>query len=272
MSDEEIKSMAQDTEAHEEQVDFDVVLNSRYIDLKGISINPLGLVLLLLLIVYCCFTPSYGVLAAYLAVVVLLHELGHYVAGRAFHCVMRKVSLFFIPAISYKHNSHSYYDPSRHTWRDTEWILGALPLGGYTSFVSSNVPPPADPRRSPFINHKPAWQRMITHAGGIIANLLTFAICLLAITLIPTDSVLTDILYRAKNLSIALAVLNLLPLYPLDGSAVLTSLYEIVTGNPPAEGFMKVFKVVGFGLMIYLFFINPDALNSLLLMIFPKGL
>ena len=242
---------------------------SFYQDENGFSFNSLGVVLLVLLIVYSVFTPERGVLIFCLAINVLLHELGHYGAGRAFNCVMRKVSLFLIPAISYKANSYSSFDPKLNSWRDTEWTLGVLPLGGYTTFVESTMPPPADSSLSPFINHKPAWQRLIINAAGIGMNLLTFVVCYVILNIMPA-STMTFIINEIMYLAILLAVLNVLPFYPLDGSSICTSIYEVCTGRTPSNGFMKVYKVVGIVLMVYLFYINPDVLYTLLHKLLPS--
>lgn len=241
---------------------------SFYQDENGVSFNSLGVVLLVLLVIYSVFTPERGILVFCLAINVLLHELGHYAAGRAFKCVMRKVSLFFIPAISYKVNSYSSLDPKRNTWRDTEWTLGVLPLGGYTTFVESTLAPPPDSNLSPFINHKPAWQQLIINAAGIGMNLLTFVVCYVILSILPigTMAFIIEIMY----LAIVLAVFNVLPFYPLDGSSICTSIYEMCTGRKLPEGVMTVYKIVGSVFMVYLFFFNPDVVFNFLHKLLPS--
>lgn len=242
---------------------------SFYQDENGFSFNSLGVVLLVLLVIYSVFTPERGILVFCLAINVLLHELGHYAAGRAFKCVMRKVSLFFIPAISYKANSYSSFDPKLNTWRDTEWTLGVLPLGGYTTFVESTMAPPANSNLSPFINHKPAWQRLIINAAGIGMNLLTFVVCYVILSIMPANTmafIINEIMY----LAIVLAVFNVLPFYPLDGSSICTSIYEVFTGRKLPNGFMTIYKIVGSVFMVYLFFFNPDVVFKFLHKLLPS--
>lgn len=242
---------------------------SFYQDENGFSFNSLGVVLLVLLVIYSVFTPERGILVFCLAINVLLHELGHYAAGRAFKCVMRKVSLFFIPAISYKANSYSSFDPKLNTWRDTEWTLGVLPLGGYTTFVESTMIPPANSNLSPFINHKPAWQRLIINAAGIGMNLLTFVVCYVILSIMPANTmafIINEIMY----LAIVLAVFNVLPFYPLDGSSICTSIYEVFTGRKLPNGFMTIYKIVGSVFMVYLFFFNPDVVFKFLHKLLPS--
>ena len=240
-----------------------------YNDKDGLEINVLGLILLAAGIVFLWQDPDYLLFILCLAVNVLLHECGHYAAGRLFRCVVRKVAVFFVPAISYKQRATSSYDPDTHSWQDTVWTLGVLPFGGYTTFETATTPAPADSRRSPFVNHKPAWQRLIIHTAGILVNLATFLVCF-AINGFSFTASGSPTFNTMLYLSLALSIINLLPLYPLDGAAALTSIYEVCTGHKPSKGFMTIFQVVGIALFIYLFWINPSILNELIALIIQR--
>ena len=241
-------------------------LHREYRDNDGIEFNAIGLILLAAAIVLLWQEPHYVLFIICLAINVLLHECGHYAAGRAFRCVVRKVAVFFIPAISYKQRATSSYNPDTHSWRDTVWTLGVIPFGGYTTFESVKTPTPADSNRSPFVNHKPAWQRLIINTAGILVNLATFLVCF-AINGFSFTASAGPWLSTMMYMSLTLSILNLLPLYPLDGSAAITSIYEILTGHEPSKNFMTIFKIVGMALFIYLFLINPTFLNKLISMI-----
>lgn len=238
-----------------------------YHDNDGIELNAIGIILLVAAIVMLWQETHYVLFVICLAINVLLHECGHYAAGRMFRCVVRKVAVFFVPAISYKQRATSSYNPDTHSWRDTVWILGVMPFGGYTSFETANTPAPANPRRSPFINHKPAWQRLIINTAGILVNLATFFVCFaingFSFTILGDQPWLSTMMY----LSFTLSILNLLPLYPLDGAAAITSIYEISTGHAPSKKFMTTFQIVGVVLFIYLFWINPTILSNLISLI-----
>lgn len=225
-------------------------------DTRGFTFHSLGLVLLVLLIVYGCFVPEHGIFILCLAISVLIHELGHYSAGRAFNCVIHNLSVFFVPAITYKANERGSLDPRHNTWRDTEWTIGALPLGGYTTLASGN---------------KHAWQRLIISAAGIIANILTFGACYVFSNL-NLHGFLDLFINTMMYLSIVLAVLNILPFYPLDGAGVCTAVYEIATGRQPSKTFMTAYKVIGVALFIYLFYINPEILATIIDKILPSGI
>jgi membrane-associated protease RseP (regulator of RpoE activity) len=235
--------------------------NSNY----TITFNALGVVIFLAIIVYCATSPAYLSFLLCLSINVLLHELGHYIAGRFFKCKMNEVSLFFVPAVTYESNeSRNIYNTANASWRNTKWTLGALPFGGYTSFMTTTAPLFGDWRTSPFVNHKPAFARLIINGAGILVNFFTFLILFIAFP--PGGSILID---EIMNIALVLSIINLLPFYPLDGSSILITIYEIVTGHKPSSGFMNVFKIAGAALMIYLFWINPSILNRLLAMILP---
>ena len=123
-------------------------------------------------------------LAAFVAVisfVVVIHELGHYGAGRVFGVHADAFSIGFGPRIA--------------AWRDsrgTIWRIAALPLGGFVKFRgdenAASAPDPdelerlraehADP--DTVFHFKPVWQRAIIVAAGPIANfvlaVLVFAV------------------------------------------------------------------------------------------------
>jgi len=101
-----------------------------------------------------------------LAILITLHELGHFWAARFFGIRVEKFYLFFdawgLKLFSYKKG-------------DTEYGIGWLPLGGYVKIAGMidesldkeqiNTPPQSWEFRS-----KPAWQRLIVMLGGVTVN------------------------------------------------------------------------------------------------------
>jgi regulator of sigma E protease len=103
-----------------------------------------------------------------LSILVVIHELGHFLAARMFGVKVEKFFLFFdvggVKLFSFKRG-------------ETEYGVGWLPLGGYVkitgmidesmdkSFVESE-PQPHEFRA------KPHWQRLIIMLGGIIMNVI----------------------------------------------------------------------------------------------------
>jgi len=116
---------------------------------------------------------------AVITVIVVIHELGHFLTARAFGVAVDRFSIGFGRAIV--------------SWRDragVEWRIGWLPLGGYVKFAGdeniASVPdqtdlnavrdaivaaegPGAELKYLPF---KPLWQRALVVVAGPMANFL----------------------------------------------------------------------------------------------------
>lgn len=109
---------------------------------------------------------------------VFLHELGHYLAGRAFGVKAEEFSIGFGREIAGVTDR-----------RGTRWKFGWLPLGGYVRFAGDMNPAsqpspewlqlPAAERAQTF-QAKPLWQRAIIVAAGPITNFLVAIVILSA--------------------------------------------------------------------------------------------
>lgn len=108
-----------------------------------------------------------GQLILALAILVTVHEFGHYLAARMFKTRVEKFYLFFNP----------WFSIYKKKIGETEWGLGWLPLGGYVK-ISGMVDESMDTEQlkqepQPWeFRSKPAWQRLIIMLGGIIVNLV----------------------------------------------------------------------------------------------------
>ncbi|HRE20182.1 MAG TPA: RIP metalloprotease RseP [Rhabdaerophilum sp.] len=111
-----------------------------------------------------------------LALVVFVHEMGHFLVGRWCGVKVETFSLGFGPRIA------RFYDR-----KGTEWALSAIPLGGYVKFKgdlnAASVPDHAaaeamnEADRSDSFPHKSIAQRAAIVAAGPLANfLLAFVI------------------------------------------------------------------------------------------------
>jgi regulator of sigma E protease len=129
-------------------------------------------------------------------ILVTVHELGHFIAAKMFGMRVNKFSIGFPPKIfGYKKG-------------DTEYVIGATPLGGYvqiagmidesmdTEFVGEEIKP--DEFRA-----KPVWQRIVVITAGVIFNVILAVLIYAGIalhygeTVVPVDSI--DGIYVAES-------------------------------------------------------------------------
>jgi regulator of sigma E protease len=104
-----------------------------------------------------------------ISILVILHELGHFWAARAFGIKVEKFYLFF-DAWGYKLLSFKV--------GETEYGIGWLPLGGYVKIAgmideSMDTEAMSKPAESWEFRSKPAWQRLIVMIGGVVMNVIT---------------------------------------------------------------------------------------------------
>ncbi len=100
-----------------------------------------------------------------LALLVVLHEFGHYIPAKIFKTRVEKFYLFFDPGFAL----------FKKKIGETEWGIGWLPLGGYVkiagmvdeSMDKDQLSKPAEPWE---FRSKPAWQRLIIMLGGVTVN------------------------------------------------------------------------------------------------------
>lgn len=122
-------------------------------------------------------------LVAALALLVIIHEFGHYILARAFGIKVEKFYLFFDPWFAlFRWNPKKKENPKKNedgtpraSWRDTQYGIGWLPLGGYVKIAGmidesmdkesmAKEPQPWEFRT------KPAYQRLLVMLGGVIMN------------------------------------------------------------------------------------------------------
>ena len=97
-----------------------------------------------------------------LGVLVVFHELGHYVVARLAGVKVLRFSIGFGRIIW-----------SRRVGSDrTEWAVSAIPLGGYVKMVDEREGDVAPADRPRAFNRQSVWRRIAIVAAGPIANLL----------------------------------------------------------------------------------------------------
>ena len=99
------------------------------------------------------------------AALVILHEPGHFFAAKAVGMRVERFSLFF-PLFA------------RDKRGETEYAIGAIPLGGYVKITGMNPAekiPPEHAHRAYY--RQPVWKRIVVIAAGPAVNIaLAFAI------------------------------------------------------------------------------------------------
>ena len=102
-----------------------------------------------------------------LAVLVTIHEFGHFLAAKMFNTKVEKFMLFFDwPFALFKKKIG-----------ETVWGIGVLPLGGYVK-IAGMIDESMDKKQleKPIedweFRAKPAWQRLIIMIGGVVFNIL----------------------------------------------------------------------------------------------------
>jgi regulator of sigma E protease len=109
-----------------------------------------------------------GQLLLGLSILIILHELGHFLAARAFGIKVEKFYLFF-----------DAWNISlfKFTYKGVEYGIGWLPLGGYVKIAgmideSMDTDQLAGPPQPWEFRSKPAWQRLIVMLGGVTVNII----------------------------------------------------------------------------------------------------
>src|ERR1700747_1767794 len=100
------------------------------------------------------------------AALIILHELGHFAAAKAVGMRVERFMLFFPPILGSVRRG------------ETEYAVGAIPLGGYVKITGMNPAeeiPPEHAHRAYY--RQPVWKRIVVIAAGPAVNIaLAFVI------------------------------------------------------------------------------------------------
>ncbi len=93
-----------------------------------------------------------------LSLLILIHELGHFLVARAFHTPITEFAIGMGPKLLSRKSEKT----------GITYSLRALPIGGFVAMVGEDEESD-DPMA---LNHKPVWQRMLITAAGAAMNLI----------------------------------------------------------------------------------------------------
>lgn len=119
-----------------------------------------------------------------LALLITVHEFGHFIAAKAFGMRVEKFYVGFPPAAL------------RHTWGETEYGIGIIPLGGFCK-ISGMTPEEEVPEGTGdrLYYLKPVWQRNVAIFAGPLMNFIAAAVILIvfvAVQGVPTATLTID--------------------------------------------------------------------------------
>lgn len=148
------------------------------------------------------------------SIIVVLHELGHFIPARLFGARVEKFYLFFNPGFS--------------LWKkkigETEYGLGWIPFGGYVK-ISGMIDESMDKdqlKKAPEsfeLRSKPAYQRLIVMLGGVIVNVILAIVIFIGIAWFWGDDFLP-----AKNLTYGVHVTELSKKVGIQDGDIIVSL------------------------------------------------
>ncbi|NJL78979.1 MAG: RIP metalloprotease RseP [Richelia sp. RM2_1_2] len=97
---------------------------------------------------------------AVLAVLIFVHELGHFIAARSQGIHVNRFSLGFGPVLL------------KYQGSETEYAVRAFPLGGFVGFPDDDPDSEIEPSDPNLLRNRPVLDRAIVISAGVIANLI----------------------------------------------------------------------------------------------------
>jgi len=142
---------------------------------------------------------SYFLAFAGFALLIILHEAGHFVAAKAVGMRVERFALFFPPLI--------------WKWRregsETEYGIGAIPLGGYVKISGMNPTeelPPGQEHRAYY--NQTVWKRVVVIAAGPAVNVVLAFLILFVLFAVRPQQLAQPVVDTVQKKSAAVGVLQ----------------------------------------------------------------
>lgn len=166
-----------------------------------------------------------------LSVLVVIHELGHYVAARMFGIKAEEFGFGFPPRIvGVVHDGRSWKligPKDQKTYQKTIWSLNWLPFGGFVRIKGEQENGMSD---ADSLHSKPIWQRIVVMAAGVCMNWLLAAVIFSGLFFVGTQASLEDLPAGARVTNQMILVTDIVPGSPADMAGIQPG-DEIVTVN-----------------------------------------
>ena len=174
---------------------------------------------------------SYFLAFAGFALLIVLHEAGHFVAAKAVGMRVERFALFFPPLIL--------------KWRkkgsETEYGIGAIPLGGYVKISGMNPTeelPPGQEHRAYF--RQKVWKRVVVIAAGPAVNIVLAFLILFVLFAVRPQQLVQPVVDTVQEKSPAVGVLA-----PGDRILSVDGRRGFEAGLTPEQGSNRVESVRG---------------------------
>ena len=102
---------------------------------------------------------TFATIAA-LALLIVVHESGHFLAARLQGIYVNRFSIGFGPILW------------KYQGKETEYALRAFPLGGFVGFPDDDPDSDIPPNHPNLMRNRPVLDRAIVISAGVIANLV----------------------------------------------------------------------------------------------------
>lgn len=185
-----------------------------------------------------------------LFVVIVIHECGHYLVARMLRCRVTEFSIGFGPLAK-----------RLGTYKGTDFVVRWIPIGGYVSIDDLEED----------LGHT-KWFRLtllrniIVYAAGPLANIVGALVMIVVFVIVVPDEAQGTIWYRIVDdwvdsfsvMSIVIAIMNLLPIPPLDGGRIMLAFIEMVRRRTINTD-LKM-SIVGWGAIVVIGYVIWDWL------------